>query len=124
MASSRKQDHLYTVEQVLDELDVDDSDVSLGGPSDESDSDEVYVPGNIDNLESSDSESDHEHLSEVNDESSGDDDNDDVPLARRLAITKKGKTKTKPKYRWRKKILKHPKIYFRVKWLNQQIQLE
>lgn len=102
MASSRKQDHLYTVEQVLDQLDVDDSDVSLGGPSDESDSDEVYVPGNIDNLESIDSESDHEHLSEVNDESSGDDDNDDVSLARRLAITKKGKTKTKPKYRWRK----------------------
>ena len=38
----------------------------------------MYDPGNVDNLESSDSESDHEHLSEVNDESSGD---DDVPLA-------------------------------------------
>jgi hypothetical protein len=72
MASSGKQHHL-SVEQVLDIIDADNSDVSLGGSSDESDSDEIYVPGNIDNIENSESESDHDK-SEVNDESSGDDD--------------------------------------------------
>jgi hypothetical protein len=113
MASSGKQ-HL-SVEQVLDIIDADNSDVSLGGSSDESDSGEIYVPGNIDNIENSESESDHDK-SEVNDESSGDDDgdddNDDVPLARRLAITKKGETKTKPKYRWRKKNFEAPQCQF------------
>ncbi|CAB4042375.1 Hypothetical predicted protein, partial [Paramuricea clavata] len=85
---SRSKRDCIPVEQVIDEIDVDASDVSLDGPSDESDRDEVYDPGNIDNLESSDSESDHEHLSEVSDKSSGD---DDVPLAQILASATKGK---------------------------------
>ncbi|CAB4023628.1 Hypothetical predicted protein [Paramuricea clavata] len=103
---SRSKRDCIPVEQVIDEIDVDASDVSLDGPSDESDRDEVYDPGNIDNLESSDSESDHEHLSEVNDESSG----DDVPLARILASATKGKTKTK--YTWRKKDFVAPQNQF------------
>ena len=90
---------------------------SLGGSNDESDSDEIYVPDNIDNLENSDSDK----LSEVNDEwsgdddndeSSGDDDNDYVRPARRLAITKKGGNQNQTKYRWRKKKFKAPQCQF------------
>ena len=50
IASKRKLVGL-TVEQVLDEIDMDYTDVSLDGFSDEGDSDELNGPGDTDNLE-------------------------------------------------------------------------
>ena len=105
MDSSKKKDY-NTFEQVLDSINADDSDVDLDGASDESDSDEVYAPGN----ECDGSESDQENLSEENIESI-DDDDDDVPLAKRFSSSTQGKTKTK--YIWRKKDFDAPKVQFR-----------
>ena len=117
---SNRKHETFSVQHVLDVIEVDDSDFGQSA-SDDSDTDDdvLYCPdrtGNLD-VESgrvqepvlSDSDNDENHDNEGNSNDDRDDDHGyNVPIATRLAANRKGKAQ----YRWKKKNFEPPDEQF------------
>lgn len=112
---STKRQASFSLKQVLDALDDDDSDFSQGGCSDDSDDeDELYAPDADPDVPSDDDTDAERTSSNGNDGDDCDDDSDDVSgdddvsIANRMVTKAKGKTT----YRWLKKSFEQPDDQF------------
>ena len=117
MANIRKQKH-FDVQQVLDEIDADNSKISADSLSEDSDLDDVYVPDKIEEL----GHSDLDHGPDPENTWSNSDHEDDVPLST-FASTSNSRTKDRTQYRWMKKTMNHLSMNLPVNRSNPLIRL-